>query len=153
MNSCCLAPLYVESHCSDCPSLLSALLEASARGPAACRAPAGSPQAAWHSGVGGERFHVSSCLLACPAPLYVNSCGSDQLHWLSALLEAPSRGPAACHPSAGLPQAYCGGWRKVLCELLQLCLTTTKSRLLPSPTCSQHSSRPSQEGLQPALHS
>jgi hypothetical protein len=64
---------------SDCPHRLPALLETSPRGAAACCALTGSPQATWHSAseVGGERFHVSLCV-ACLAPLYVESCGSDQ---------------------------------------------------------------------------
>jgi hypothetical protein len=55
-----LAPPYTLNPVgSDCPHRLTALLEISPRGAAACCAPTGSLQAAWRgSRVGGERFHL-----------------------------------------------------------------------------------------------
>ena len=99
------APLHVDSCGSDRHRRLPARLEASARGPAACSAPAGSPQAAGRSGVGGGGFHVNISRLASPAPLHVDSCGSDRHRRLPARLEASARGPAACSAPAGSPQA------------------------------------------------
>jgi hypothetical protein len=55
-------PLHVDSCGSDRPRRLPAPLEASASGPAAPRAPAASPQAAWRSGEGGGGFHVNRWL-------------------------------------------------------------------------------------------
>ena len=52
-------PPHVDSCGSDRPRRLPAPLEASASGPAAPRAPAASPQAAWRSGEGGGGFHVN----------------------------------------------------------------------------------------------
>jgi hypothetical protein len=101
-------PLHVDSCGSDRPRRLPAPLEASASGPAAPRAPAASPQAAWRSGVGGGGFHVNRCRHASPPPLHVDSCGSDRPRRLPAPLEASDSGPAAPRAPAASPQA---AWR------------------------------------------
>ena len=103
-----LRPLHVDSCGSDRPRRLPARLEASASGPAASRAHAASPQAAWRSGVGGGGFHVNRCRHASPPPLHVDSCGSDRPRRLPARLEASASGPAASRAHAASPQA---AWR------------------------------------------
>ena len=60
------SPLYVKSCGSDQHQWLPARLKASSRGPAACRTPAGSPQAAWG---GWRKVQVSCCCLVCPCQI------------------------------------------------------------------------------------
>ncbi len=74
---------------------------------------------------------VGLCV-ACLAPLYVESCGSDQhQHTLGPLL-----GPAACRTPSGSPQTAWGGWRKVQvsrCLLIQARMGGTESTRRPGP--------------------
>ena len=106
--------------------------------------------------------------LPAPAPLHVDSCGSDRHPRLPARLEASARGPAAGSAPAGSPQAAWrsgvgGGLGRVSCEPLQSCLSSSTIRRilvwLPLPPYSPglfriilSSTAPEQQHPPPSTH-